>query len=116
QPANDLAAEYPNFDGARGYVPQQAPPFAPPAVPPLAPRGAQPPASASGRAWAPGNGVGAIPPQGQPLPQALQTPRTPLWPAEASPPTSGASQPQSGASAPEGWPNLWPEPPQSPRR
>ncbi len=116
QPANDLAAEYPNFDGPRGHMPQQAPPFAQPAVPPLGSRGAQPPASASGRAWAPGNGAGAIPPQGQPLPQSPQAPRTPLWPADASPPAPGASQPQSGASAPDGWPNLWPEPPQSPRR
>jgi hypothetical protein len=110
-PANDVAAVRPSLeralDAARFPMPQQA---APPFVPPAAPRDASPAVPANGGAWGPGNGVDPAIPQGQPAPRA------PLWPPEPSPQAPGASQPQGGGQPLEGWPNLWPEPPQPPRR
>ncbi|HEV8191747.1 MAG TPA: glycosyltransferase 87 family protein [Ktedonobacterales bacterium] len=127
QPTNEVALVRPNVERALGAAhnpsPQEAAPFGPPQVP----YGAQqPPAAANGGAWGPGNGAAGAPP----LP-GQAAPRAPLWPPETLQQAPGAPQPQTGgrpdmpgprgsraggANSLEGWPNLWPEPPQSPRR
>jgi Glycosyltransferase family 87 len=113
------------LDGARSPAAWEASPPVP-FGPPPATYGAQPPpAAANGGAWGPGNGAGAPASQGQ------VAPRAPLWPPEASQQAPGTPPPQTGgrpdlprpggsqaggANSREGWPNLWPEPPQAPRR
>lgn len=124
RPSLERALDAARNPGSRQAAPAPSVPFASPAPPvpsPLAPWDAQPPAPASSQGWA--NGAGMPPAQGQP------GPRVPLWPPETTQQAPGMPQPGGRPNMPgpaesqsregnplEGWPNLWPEPPQPPRR